>query len=205
MELTRQEYWSGLPFPSPGDLPNPGIEPWLTALQILYHLSHQGRSRKYVSKHFRNYVFKYSTGKYILLSIGSRKILIAIHFFSWCTQKHSPHVMCDISCSFLTLLRPQLYHNLKTLSLKTLRLSLPTFNDLCSPLVLREHSFCQSVLTSSWPCAFFLLCLQHSSLQFFLLLLWLLCSVDLLGLSLIPWTEEPAGLQSMGLRRVRHD
>ena len=23
----RQEYWSGLPFPSPGDLPNPGIEP----------------------------------------------------------------------------------------------------------------------------------------------------------------------------------
>ena len=27
MEFCRQEYWSGLPFPSPGDLPNPGIEP----------------------------------------------------------------------------------------------------------------------------------------------------------------------------------
>ena len=27
MGLFRQEYWSGLPFPSPGDLPNPGIEP----------------------------------------------------------------------------------------------------------------------------------------------------------------------------------
>ena len=143
--------------------------------------------------------------KKILLSIGSRKILIAICFFSWCTQKHSPHVMCDISRSFLTLLWPQLYHNLETLSLKTLRFSLPTFNDLCSPLVLQEHSFCQSVLTSSWPCAFSLLCLQHSSLQFFLLLLWLLCSVDLLGFSLIPWTEEPGGLQSMGPRRVRHD
>ena len=25
--FSRQEYWSGLPFPSPGDLPNPGIEP----------------------------------------------------------------------------------------------------------------------------------------------------------------------------------
>ena len=25
--LPRQEYWSGLPFPSPGDLPHPGIEP----------------------------------------------------------------------------------------------------------------------------------------------------------------------------------
>jgi len=27
MGFTRQEYWSGLPFPSPGDLPNSGIEP----------------------------------------------------------------------------------------------------------------------------------------------------------------------------------
>ena len=27
MEFSRQEYWSGLPCPSPGDLPNPGIEP----------------------------------------------------------------------------------------------------------------------------------------------------------------------------------
>ena len=26
MEFSRQEYWSGLPFPSPGDFPNPGIE-----------------------------------------------------------------------------------------------------------------------------------------------------------------------------------
>ena len=27
MEFSRQEYWSGLPFHSPGNLPNPGIEP----------------------------------------------------------------------------------------------------------------------------------------------------------------------------------
>ena len=27
MGFSSQEYWSGLPFPSPGDLPNPGIEP----------------------------------------------------------------------------------------------------------------------------------------------------------------------------------
>ena len=27
MGSSRQEYWSGLPFPSPGDLPDPGIEP----------------------------------------------------------------------------------------------------------------------------------------------------------------------------------
>ena len=33
MEFSRQEYWSGLPFPSPGDLPNPGIEPESPTLQ----------------------------------------------------------------------------------------------------------------------------------------------------------------------------
>ena len=49
----RQEYWSGEPFPSPGDLPDPGIKPRSPTLQAsiclnlrrqnLYHLSHQGR------------------------------------------------------------------------------------------------------------------------------------------------------------------
>ena len=33
MEFSRQEYWSGLPFPSPGNLPDPGIEPWSPALE----------------------------------------------------------------------------------------------------------------------------------------------------------------------------
>ena len=33
MGFSRQEYWSGLPFLSPGDLPNPGIEPRPPALQ----------------------------------------------------------------------------------------------------------------------------------------------------------------------------
>ena len=33
MEFSRQEYWSGLPFPSPGDLPDPGIKPGSPALQ----------------------------------------------------------------------------------------------------------------------------------------------------------------------------
>ena len=33
MEFSRQEYWSGLPFPSPGDLPNLGIEAESPTLQ----------------------------------------------------------------------------------------------------------------------------------------------------------------------------
>ena len=33
MGFSRQEYWSGLPFPSPEDLPDPGIEPWSPVLQ----------------------------------------------------------------------------------------------------------------------------------------------------------------------------
>ena len=33
MEFSRQEYWSGFPFPAAGDLPDPGIEPGSPALQ----------------------------------------------------------------------------------------------------------------------------------------------------------------------------
>ena len=51
MGFPRQEYWSGLPFPSPEDLSNPGMEPESPAVQtsllqcrwILYQRSQQGR------------------------------------------------------------------------------------------------------------------------------------------------------------------
>ena len=33
MGFSRQEHWSGLPFPSPGDLPDPGIKPGFPSLQ----------------------------------------------------------------------------------------------------------------------------------------------------------------------------
>ena len=43
MGFSRQGYWSGLPFPSPGDLPEPGLNLDLPhCRQTLYHLSHQG-------------------------------------------------------------------------------------------------------------------------------------------------------------------
>ena len=39
MEFYRQKYWSGLPFASPGDLPDPGIEPGCPTLQAVSLLS----------------------------------------------------------------------------------------------------------------------------------------------------------------------
>ena len=35
MELSREEYWSRIPFPAPGDLPNPGMEPASLASPVL--------------------------------------------------------------------------------------------------------------------------------------------------------------------------
>ena len=34
MKFSKQEYWSGFPFPSPGDLPNSGVKPWSPVSQV---------------------------------------------------------------------------------------------------------------------------------------------------------------------------
>ena len=50
MGFSRREYWNGLPFPSPGNLPDPGIEPGSSALQVeSLPLSHQGRQKSLMS------------------------------------------------------------------------------------------------------------------------------------------------------------
>ena len=54
MRFPRQEYWSGLTFPSLGDLSNPGIEPESPALQAnALPLSHLGSSSIYHYPHFK--------------------------------------------------------------------------------------------------------------------------------------------------------
>ena len=69
MGFSRQEYWSGLPFPSPGDLPDPGIEPRSPALQADALTSKPPGKPHFIKidtkisvKHFRNtyidYLFK---------------------------------------------------------------------------------------------------------------------------------------------------
>ena len=50
MESSRQEYWSGLPFPSPGDIPNPEIEPGSPTLQADSLPSESPWGRKHYAK-----------------------------------------------------------------------------------------------------------------------------------------------------------
>jgi len=54
MEFSRQEYWSGLPFPSPGDLPDPGIESYCPALQVDSLLSEPPGKHIKIYKHLLN-------------------------------------------------------------------------------------------------------------------------------------------------------
>ena len=80
MGFSRQNYWSGLPFPSPGDLPDPGIEPGLPALEADAltseppgKLFHYKREYIGVSKHI---VILSLTVWFVILLLGA----IAKHF-----------------------------------------------------------------------------------------------------------------------------
>jgi len=58
MGFSRQEYWSGLPFPSLGNFPTQGLNPGLPhCRQILYRLSHQGNLTLLYSKYLEIFLF----------------------------------------------------------------------------------------------------------------------------------------------------
>ena len=63
MGFSKQEYWSELPFPSPGDLPDPGIKHRTPAMQAdSLPLSHQGSKKKpYIDLH---YVYLKAEGRF---------------------------------------------------------------------------------------------------------------------------------------------
>ena len=97
MKFSRKEYWSELPFPSPGDLPDPGIKLWSPALQADSLLSvfrggaERGRVKIYICvyifnlwewvkikyiyvhtlKHICNYIWKYFLNSEIYLKAGN--------------------------------------------------------------------------------------------------------------------------------------
>ena len=101
MEFSRQEYWSGLPFPSPGDLPDPGIEPGSPATQadaqMLYRLSHQGSP-------FLSLVTKSIWGLHKPSQWGTLYLLLksmSEAFSSFPTLiKHQHEALSDWSCVF---------------------------------------------------------------------------------------------------------
>ena len=75
MGFSRQEYWSGLTFPSPGDLPNPGIEPESPASQAdSLPLNHQG-SPSFCPWGRRNE--RAQVGPALSQSLGLRRIYLA--------------------------------------------------------------------------------------------------------------------------------
>ena len=69
VRFPKQEYWSGLPFSSLGDLPNPGIKPVSLALQVDSVLqSYQGSLQIYCAN-YKKYkiIFKYSLWTYLII------------------------------------------------------------------------------------------------------------------------------------------
>ena len=66
--ISQQEYWNGLPFPFPGDLPNPGTEPAFLCLlhyrQILLPLNHRGSPSKIQEEHLKHNSKKTKTAQF---------------------------------------------------------------------------------------------------------------------------------------------
>ena len=80
MGFSRQEYWSGLPFPTPGDLPDPGIKTVSSALKVdSLSISHLGSPESYSS-----YIFIVLGNLHIVLKrLHQLTFLAGIHKFSF--------------------------------------------------------------------------------------------------------------------------
>ena len=92
MGFYRQEYWSGLPFPSPGDLPDPGTEPGSPALQAdtLKPLSHQASPKSLLMK-----VKEESEKAGLKLTIQKTKIMASGPITSWQTDRETMETVTD--------------------------------------------------------------------------------------------------------------
>ena len=81
MEFSRPEYWSGWPFPSPGDLPNLGIELGSPALQVdSLPAEPQGKPEPYVTIEHLRYAIIYSLD---FQDSVRKECKISIFFFQW--------------------------------------------------------------------------------------------------------------------------
>ena len=80
MGFSRQEHWSGLPFPSPGDLPDPGIKPGSSALQADSLLSEAPGK---LHLHQLCIICNNSSCSMSLLAFGIILVLIFLCFVLW--------------------------------------------------------------------------------------------------------------------------
>ena len=78
MGFPKQEYWSGLRFPSPGDLSNSVIKPASPALDSLL-LSHQGSPHTNIQTRKYSYCFSNKIGILLCMSVYHEYFLISIH------------------------------------------------------------------------------------------------------------------------------
>ena len=111
MGFSRQEYWSGLPFPSSGDLPDPGIKPTSPALQAdaltsepsyLYGLSQKNQDPQFIqfkkscnlklSQHMKLGILPYTFIHIIPCFIVNIQLNKCIHFALWTFIYSSEHV-----------------------------------------------------------------------------------------------------------------
>ena len=103
MEFSRQDHWSVLPFPFPGDLPDPGIQPGSPALQAdSLPLSHQGspkgRAQRFQVRAGPEELGLSQEKRAIQAPSNLLPLLLSIYIFSW--GKHG--CVCVLSCSVVS-------------------------------------------------------------------------------------------------------
>ena len=93
MGFFRQEYWSRLPFPSPGNLPDPGIEPESPALQAdSLPFSHQGNpviyiyTHTYVHAHIQKYTHSH-IWTYLILTLTLENLSLLLRRRNCSTER----------------------------------------------------------------------------------------------------------------------
>ena len=119
MGFSRQEYWSGLPFPSPGDLPSPGIEPGSPALQT-DTLPSEPPEKPCIYAYICIYIYVYIYWWIWILSINSisslRPFLLILHsIVPWIHLCKMTEFWNNNSCFF------QLYFGSVAMNYRTLR------------------------------------------------------------------------------------
>ena len=96
MEFSRQEYWSGLPCPSPGDLPNPGREPRSPALKAdSFPSEPPGKitiDEMMLNFKHNKHVIKTTVRYYFSAKLAKTKKSDTIHVDEAVTQQSLPHI-----------------------------------------------------------------------------------------------------------------